>query len=420
MLFRSLRYRLVLFTLAVVAMVVLASDLAATWTLREEIEGQRERSLAARVALVEELGDLPPEALYEVLERRDVPAIVITPDGDELVSRADVDPDRSLAQEVVRDDGSRVLVLVSGTGGDAVMQRVRVAIVAGSLVAVLVAVVLLGSFSHRVLRPLDDMVETARAIARGSTGARLGPADTRTEIGRLATAFDEMLDAQEQALQAAREAERRSRRFLADAAHQLRTPVAGLRAASEALLRSPDPAQQDRLVGNLARESVRTGRLLDSLLRVAQLDRGDEPTRHPTDLVPLLGEEIERQQALAPSLRMTLQAPARLVVDVDGDGLREAVANLLDNGRRHADEAIEVDLAALDDGARIRIRDDGPGLAPGTEEAVFDRFVSLDDRGGSGLGLAIARGVARAHGGDVVWRDGAFEVTVRAGPAGLA
>lgn len=220
----------------------------------------------------------------------------------------------------------------------------------------------------------------------------------------------------ESALDRAREAEQRSRGFLADAAHQLRTPVAGVRAASEALLRNPEHGQQDRLLTNLAREAARTGQLLDALLRVARLDRGEEPTRQRTDLVALVASEVERQQALAPSLALRLDAPGSLDVAVDPTALREALANLLDNARRHARQRVDISVApAPRGGGRIRVVDDGRGLEPGTEDAVFDRFVSLDDRGGSGLGLAIARGVARAHGGDVEWRDGGFELRVTGG-----
>ncbi|MFA9445485.1 sensor histidine kinase [Egicoccus sp. AB-alg6-2] len=376
---RSLRHRLVMFFVAIVTVGVLVGALAMILTLREELDSQLERALGARVALVEELGGRSPDQLHATLERRDIPAVVTAPDGRRLVSRPEVLSEPNLRRTVTRPDGTEVEVLVSGAGVEATLQRVYVAIGAGSLVAVLAALMVLGVFANRVLRPLDE------------------------------------------ALQTARQAEARSRRFLADAAHQLRTPVAGLRAASEALLRSPAPAHQDQLLGHLAREAARTGRLLDHLLRVAHLDRGEEPARNPVDLVALLGEEIERQQALAPSLSVHLTAPDRLVVAVDGDGLREAVANLLDNARRHARSEVTLALHATEDGgAALRVGDDGPGLAPGTEEAVFDRFVSLDDRGGSGLGLAIARGVARAHGGDVTWSDGAFELTVASATDRLA
>ncbi|HSK21596.1 MAG TPA: HAMP domain-containing sensor histidine kinase [Egicoccus sp.] len=371
---RSLRNRLVLFTLAIVAVSVLAGDLAMTLTLHQELDEQMQRALSARVALVEELGGLSAQQLHDVLARRDIPAVVEAPDGTRLVSRADVVADPGATRTIERSDGGRVQIVVGRGTTEANLRRIYVAIAAGSIVAVLASVLVLGAFARRVLRPLESALQTARA------------------------------------------AEQRSRRFLADAAHQLRTPVAGVRAASEALLRSPEPAQQDQLLTNLAREAVRTGHLLDALLRVARLDRGDQPTRTATDLVALVGEEVERQQALAPSLRLGLDAPAEHVVAVDATALREAVANLLDNARRHAQARVDVSLAPrARGGVVIRVVDDGPGLEPGTEDAVFDRFVSLDDRGGSGLGLAIVRGVARAHDGEVEWRDGGFELRLPGG-----
>ncbi|MEX2446208.1 MAG: HAMP domain-containing sensor histidine kinase [Dehalococcoidia bacterium] len=375
---RSLRLRLVLFTLGIVTVGVVAGDLAMTLALRGELYGQMERSLAARVALVEELGGTAEET-HEVLLRRQIPAVVTAPDGTRLVSRPETVADPGLSRTITRADGTVVTVAVSGAGTEAVLRRVYAAILAGSTVAILASVVALGVFARRVLRPLEEALQRARA------------------------------------------AETRSRGFLADAAHQLRTPVAGVRAAADALLRNPQPAQQDQLVGHLARESARTGQLLDALLRMAHLDRGDRPARQPTDLVSLVESEVERQQALAPSLEIVASMPAALVLPLDGQGLREAVANLLDNARRHAGTAVEVIVRpTAGGGAVVRIADDGPGLEAGTEEAVFDRFVSLDARGGSGLGLPIARGVARAHGGDVVWRDGGFELSLAPGSDRLA
>lgn len=371
---RSLRNRLVLFTLAIVAVGVLAGDLAMTLTLHQELDEQMQRALAARVALVEELDGLSSRQLHALLDRREIPAVIDAPDGERLVSMADVAAEPGATRTVERSDGGRVEVVVGRSTTDANLRRIYLAIGAGSIVAVAASVLMLSVFSRRVLYPLEA------------------------------------------ALDAAREAERRSRGFLADAAHQLRTPVAGVRAASEALLRSPAPAQQDRLLTNLAREAARTGHLLDALLRVARLDRGDQPARHPTDLVVLVTEEVERQQALAPSLGLHVSAAGELVVAIDPTALREALANLLDNARRHARSRVEVTLAPVGRaGAVIRVVDDGPGLEPGTEDAVFDRFVSLDDRGGFGLGLAIARGVARTHGGDVEWRDGGFDLWVQGG-----
>jgi two-component system, OmpR family, sensor kinase len=420
----SLRRRVAVFAAAVIVVSVLFVDLLLTLSIRSEFDREVQRAMDARVALVQELDDgRSPDSLRAALEARRVPAVLVGPDGTRVEAGGDAGlPDRPHAVTVVElADGTQVEVIVSRARSNAAQRRVLLSAVAGTALAITAILVLIGAFSTRLLRPLDEVVETARSIARGRTGARLtrgedgsglagwGP---ETELGRLARAFDEMLDAQEAAIEAAREEELRSRRFLADAAHQLRTPVAGLRAATEALLHDPSTADRDRLLAHLARESSRTGRLLERLLRVAELDRGDTRTAASFDLVRLVCEEVDRQGPLAPQLTFEVAGPDALPVTADEDGLREALANLLDNARRHAAAHVRVGVTTTPTTLTIRVVDDGPGLAPGTEEAVFGRFVSLDDRGGSGLGLPIARSVARAQRGDLRWVDGGFELSV--------
>jgi two-component system, OmpR family, sensor kinase len=403
---------------------VLLVDLLLAVSIRSEFDREVQRVMAARVALVEELDDRRGAvAVREALEASGVPAVVVAPDGtSQVVGGQDGLPPEPHAVSVVElDDGTRVEVIVSRARTDAAQRRLLLTAVAGTALAIVALGVALAVVADRLLRPLDEVVATARSIAHGRTGARLtrepgGESAVRWEadphLGRLAVAFDEMLDAQQAAIEGARAAEARSRRFLADAAHQLRTPVAGLRAASEALLRAPGTADQDRLLAHLARESARTGGLLEALLRVAELDRGDTPTTARVDLVTLVADEVARQRPLAPELELTLSAPPSLELRTDVDGLREALANLLDNARRHATQRVEVTVERDADDVRIRVRDDGPGVPAGEEETVFGRFVSLDGRGGSGLGLPISRAIVRAQGGDVRWRDGAFELSI--------
>jgi two-component system, OmpR family, sensor kinase len=413
----SLRRRVVLFALAAVIPIVLVVDLLLTYSVREEFDREVQRAMDARVALVEELDTgRTPDQLASTLTELGIPAIIVGPDGTRLeAGAAGVLPPRPHATTtVVLGDGTEVEVIVSRAGAEIAQRRVLWTGVASTLTAVTALLVVFAFFTDRLLRPLDDVIETAREIARGRTGARLGAGGQGTELGRLAEAFDEMLDVQEASVAAAHAEEARSRRFLADAAHQLRTPVAGLRAASEALLHDPETADRDRLLAHLAREASRTGRLLDALLRVAEQDRGDVPVRRSVDLVALVRDEMARQHPLAPRLTFDLAAPSTCRLETDADGVREAMANLLDNARRHARECIEVTLERDDHLVTIRVADDGLGLRPGTEEHVFERFVSLDDRGGAGLGLAIARSTARAQGGDLRWVDGAFELTLPA------
>jgi two-component system OmpR family sensor kinase len=411
----SLRSRVAVWSLAVVVVVVVASDVLMTLTLREEFDRQVERAMAARVALVEDVvarldADADPAALAAELQDRGVPAVVVGPDGRRHPSAPDgtLPPPPHAVQVVAIGDG-RVEVLVSRAAAEATQRRVLLAGLGTTVLALGAAALVVALSTDRLLRPLDEVVTTARAIARGRTGARVGDAiPARGDLGRLAEAFDEMLDVQETALASARAEEARSRRFLADAAHQLRTPVAGLRAASEALLHDPGTRDRDRLLAHLARESARTGRLLDALLRVAEQDRGDAPPARPADLSALVRAEAARQEPLAPRVDLRVDAPPSAVVVVDADGLREAVANLLDNARRHAASRIDVEVVDGGDEVVIAVRDDGPGVPPGEEERIFERFVSLDDRGGAGLGLPIARAAVRAQGGELRCEDGAF------------
>lgn len=222
-----------------------------------------------------------------------------------------------------------------------------------------------------------------------------------------------LLAALRRAVHDAQASERRSNDFLAYAAHQLRTPVAGIRASAEALvLTAPtaSSAQRERLASNLTVEAERVGRLVRSLLQLTRLDQGDPLERRPCDVQELVRIELERLRALAPELevRLKLSTPPMASVLLDPSAVAEIVANLLDNARRHAAERVDVTLEGSASQVRILMGDDGPGLPVGAEERAFERFVSLDGHGGSGLGLAIARSLARAQGGELIYRNRHF------------
>ncbi len=209
------------------------------------------------------------------------------------------------------------------------------------------------------------------------------------------------------------DAETRSRRFLADAAHQLRTPITGIQAAAQNLLRGVDPEDQTRLLADVVRETGRAARLITSLLHIARLDEGQPLTFAPTDLVELCADEVDRASSLAPHLDFVLRAeehPGQ--PELDAGAIREVLANLLDNARRFAAAKVEVLIAPLEGGVGIGVVDDGAGVPAGMEERIFERFVSAGPRAGSGLGLAIARDLARRHGGDLTYVDRTFLLRV--------
>lgn len=231
-----------------------------------------------------------------------------------------------------------------------------------------------------------------------------------TEQRWLASALDESVRHLQAAVEAATAAEERTRTFLADAAHQLRHPIAGVQACVEALLGDPSRPDRHRLLANMVRGTAHAGRLVTDLLRMARLDQGEHViTPTPCDVVGICTDEADRLYSLAPNLDIVLRAerlddahPA-----IDAEAVREILSNLLDNARRYATERISITVTVENGTVEIRVADDGPGLPDDLVERAFERFVTVGDHGGSGLGLPIARGLARASGGDLV-HEGAF------------
>ncbi|HET7488545.1 MAG TPA: PAS domain S-box protein [Acidimicrobiales bacterium] len=242
-----------------------------------------------------------------------------------------------------------------------------------------------------------------------------------TEERWIARQLDNTLAALEATADEARESEAATRRFLDDAAHQLRAPITNVHALAEALLRSGadlDPADRDDLLSAVYRETGRAGRLVAGLLRIARLHHGAALAPAPCNMVALCEEQAATVRAAAPDLEVTVAAEGPVPVgtpSVDRHAVGEVLSNLLANARRHAESSVAVTLRRNDGWVEIEVADDGPGLPDGMVDAAFDRFVSLDGRGGSGLGLPIARELARAHGGDVTYEGKAFVVRLPAG-----
>lgn len=228
----------------------------------------------------------------------------------------------------------------------------------------------------------------------------------------------------EAALEAARQSEASSRRFLADAAHQLRTPIAGIRACVDTLAGSGSAEEGEVLLAHMVEETSRATRLVRGLLRMARVDRGVAANPVPCDLIDICEKEAQGIRIRSPQLEVDVRTRERgdlAGLCLDPDVVQEILGNLLDNAGRHARRCIVLDVRRVEPGVvEVRVVDDGPGLAEGMVEGAFERFVSLDGRGGSGLGLPIARGLARSHGGDLTYDGGAFVLrVVSGGPAGL-
>ena len=224
-----------------------------------------------------------------------------------------------------------------------------------------------------------------------------------TEQRWMAETLDASLVALQEAVDEARASEEVTRRFLDDAAHQLRTPVAGISACAETLLRGVSPEDADRLLASMVRETSRAARLISGLLHMARLDRGVPIRPEPVDVVDLCADEVERICLLAPQLSVDLEvvrAPAGPLL-LDPSSCQEILSNLGDNARRHAACRVVIRVDCRESGLRVAVCDDGPGVPEQARENIFHRFVSLDGGGGSGLGLPIAQGLARSMGGDL-------------------
>ena len=314
-----------------------------------------------------------------------------------------------------RVDGAQLTLTVDTALLSGERQRLRRILVLVSVGALVVSALLVAGAVRLALRPLDTMAALARTVTEGNRGRRLAPTRTDTEIGQTARAFDEMLDELEGAEARARQAEEQTRAFLADAAHELRTPITGVQAAAETLLHHGDtmPAtDREHLQALLVREAQRAGTLISDLLAAARLDAGVELHREPVSLGHLAAHELDRVRLLHPQATVTTGRGPDVVVTADADKVRGILRNLLDNAVRAAGPQgrIHLTLSTANGFAVLDLWDSGPGLPPSERERIFERLVRLDhsrsaDAGGSGLGLAIARGYARAHGGDLVCLD---------------
>ena len=277
---------------------------------------------------------------------------------------------------------------------------VTLAVLAG-LVALALWVVRIG------LRPLREIEQTAAAIGAGDLSRRVERAEPSTEIGRLGLALNAMLGQIERAFKSREASEARLRRFVADASHELRTPLAAVRAYSELYRRgaATRPADLDRAMSGINRESERMSLLVDDLLLLARLDEGRPLEQEPVDLGEVAGEAVETARTVEPSRPIDLAAEPAVVLG-DRDRLRQVLDNLLANVRAHTpvDGAVHVRVARNGTNAVLEVADSGPGMDEEELERVFERFHRGDPSrsrasGGVGLGLSIVAAVAEAHGG---------------------
>jgi len=288
------------------------------------------------------------------------------------------------------------------------------------------------------LRPLRKVTTTANQVTRLPLASgdvnlshRVPDADRRTEVGQLGSAFNQMLGHVENALDRRQASENQLRQFIADASHELRTPVAGIRGYAELGLRAPE--NSDHALHRVQAAAQRMGRLVDDLLLLARLDAGRALADEPVDLTRLALEATNDARVAGPAHQWILDLPGQPVtLRGDEHRLYQVLANLLANSRTHTPpgSTVTVKLKSGQDGlVTMTVTDDGPGIPAQLQPTIFERFVRSDTArahadGNTGLGLAIVHGIVTAHHGRVTLSSQpgrtTFTVQLPAGPSARA
>jgi len=330
-------------------------------------------------------------------------------EGGQIVTVPSDDPkiDYRMRQGVGLRDGRTTVIALPLDDVDEAVRRL-VAVEAAAVLAVLGVLALVMWWVIRLgVRPVQRMTETASAIAAGDLSQRVPEGAPGTEAGDLGVALNGMLGRIEDAFDQRIESEARLRQFVADASHELRTPVATIRGYAE-LYRAGALAQTAELDDAMRRteqEAVRMGSLVDDLLHLARLDQGRPLERAPVDLVSLVQDAAQDAQAVAPERTIDVVTRGGVVVQGDHSRLHQVVANLVGNALVHAPGApIEIRVRTEGNLAVIEVADGGPGMSDADAARAFERFYRADasrsrHQGGSGLGLSIVEATIRAHGG---------------------
>jgi two-component system OmpR family sensor kinase len=262
------------------------------------------------------------------------------------------------------------------------------------------------------MRPLKDVEATAGEIAGGNLSVRMPDANPDTEVGRLVTALNAMLSRIEGSFAARVESEDRLRRFVADASHELRTPITAIRGFSELYRQGAVQGEQPTkdLVARIEGESVRMSTLVEDLLLLARLDEERQMEMKPINLVDIVDAAVSSARVSNPHHKIEFEKPSHEIFILgDAPRVHQVIANLLANAGVHTPMGSQVALTISQEalGVAIAVSDNGPGLSPEAQSKIFQRFYRADpsrarvDGEGSGLGLSIVDAVMRAHGGSV-------------------
>ncbi|HET8658167.1 MAG TPA: ATP-binding protein [Micromonosporaceae bacterium] len=430
-----MRFRTVFAGIAVVGVALLVGAVALVASLHAVLVQEVRAATSLRAAEAARMLQAGADPVAAVSGDDDVVLQVLGPAGEVLRATPNAagrpalarpSPGQSREVEVAFDDDTFLAVSVAAGGGRTVLVAQSLDAVGEStqalaaLLAIGVPVVLLvvGATTWRVvgraLAPVDAIRAEVDSVSAAQLHRRVPQPAGQDEISRLAGTMNRMLDRLERARV-------RERRFIADASHELRSPIAAIRQHAEVALAHPDRLPAGELARTAHAESLRMQALVEDLLLLAQADEHALPLRRrPVDLDDLVLEEVQRLRAVA-GVAVDPGGVSAARVDGDPAALRRVLRNLGENAARHARSRVAFALSEWDGWAQLHVDDDGPGVPVADRSRVFERFVRLDEArtrtgGGSGLGLAIVAEIVGAHGGTAVAADaplGGARMTVR-------
>jgi signal transduction histidine kinase len=426
---RSLRGRVTFIATAIAALVLLPLGTVGVLVSRSLVEGgvfHDTRDTAERIAYEMRSGALPMGAAIPV-RNPSVDLIQVVGANGELLATSDaarnlpplsdvrpaaehriVSTTNCLPTECLHLSAVRVttfpdspVVYAGRSTPDVLASRTLEAIVFAEI-AVLIALAGWATWlvTGRALRPVATMREELDAVHAGDLSSRVSEPPGADEVAQLARSVNSTLTRLERSAE-------QQRQFASDASHELRTPIAGLRAQLESAQLYPDETDVEALVSSALRDTDRLEAIITDLLLLARIGSRVDAARERVDLA-----ELVRQELSVRSDKIPVRADLAEGVVVDGVRLQLArvLTNLLDNAQRHAEHYVRVTVARANGTAVLSVENDGVEIAVEDRERIFERFTRLDaarsrDAGGTGLGLAIARDVAMAHRGQITVED---------------
>ncbi|NOZ57420.1 MAG: HAMP domain-containing protein [Calditrichaeota bacterium] len=442
---RSIRARLTLWSVAALAAILAIFSATATWNMRQALLRALEHTLEMQADAVADSYD-PEEGRFNVLHEGEEEANealsawirIVAEDGgilyetaamgaagwpfpydraSELRDRADF-----FFQKLVSRSGRSYLAVIYPVWrGSQLVAWVQLALptkqvsdplhrlIVSLLIAAPVALLLAGFTGYwladRALRPVEVIRSRAESISQANLAARVPVPGRGDELSRLAETFNAMLDRLEAAFKA-------QQRFIADASHELKTPIAILRARWENEINDADLPQEVRTqLTRDVEELARLNKLVEDLLLLTRADEGKIPlAREPVSLDELLNSLLEDARTLASGKEQKIHTEITTCGTVQGDRNRlyQLFLNLVDNAVKYSQPGATIRITCERRGARVvvAVQDDGPGIPPEDLPLIFDRFYRVDksrsrELGGSGLGLSICKWIAEAHGGSI-------------------